>query len=142
MRFLYLVEEYNRIRVATDCFRELSALIVTDIAGRSANKARDTVLLHIFTHVESHHHVFVCEHEFCERLCQLGFADAGRTKEQERADWLAFITDPRARTTHRICDRLDRVFLADDAFAEFCFHMRELFRFFGKHALCRNTRPA
>lgn len=47
MGFFYLIEQYHAVGFATYGFGELSAFIVTDIAGRRSDEARDAVLLHV-----------------------------------------------------------------------------------------------
>ncbi len=55
MGFLNLVEQDDRVRVPPYCLRQLTALIVTDIARRSADQSRHRVLLrsHITAHVSA-----------------------------------------------------------------------------------------
>lgn len=44
-RLLDLVDEYDRVRFATDVLRELTALVVADVSRRSTNESGDRVLL-------------------------------------------------------------------------------------------------
>ena len=60
----------TRIGTAADFFGELAAFLVTDIAGRRADEARDVELLHVLAHVELDERVRVAEHEFGQRLAR------------------------------------------------------------------------
>jgi hypothetical protein len=73
------------------------------------------VLLHVLRHVEPHHGVLVVEQERGQRLGQLGLADTGRPKEQERADRPVRVLQAGARAAHGGRDRMHRLGLADDA---------------------------
>ena len=97
MGLLDLVEEYHRIRAAADRLRQLSALVVPDIAWGRADQSRHRVLLHVLGHVEPDHRVLAVEHELRKRPCQLGLADACGAEEQERADRTVRILKARAR---------------------------------------------
>ena len=44
------------------------------------------MLFHVLGHVNALKHLFVVEQELGQRFCELGFADSGRTQEQERAN--------------------------------------------------------
>lgn len=92
------------IRLATNCFRELTTLFEADIARGGTNKPRDgvpvVILRHVDidpaktlcqpTHTSSHETelhsqpaLFVIEQERGERLAHLGLAHAGRSEEEE-----------------------------------------------------------
>ncbi len=86
MRLFDLVEQDHLIGTAADGFGQHAAFLVTDIARRRAEQPRDRVFLHEFAHVDADHCGGVVEQEFGERLGQFGLADAGRAKEQERAE--------------------------------------------------------
>ena len=60
------------------------------------------VLLHVFAHVDADHGVLVVEEEFGERARELGFADAGRAEEDERADRPVLILQAGARAAHGV----------------------------------------
>ena len=109
MRLLDLVEQDHLVGTTANRFRQRAALFIADIAWRSADQARDGMLLHIFRHIETNHRVLVVEQIVGERLGQLGLADAGRSKEQERADGTVRVLQAGARTAHRGRDGLDRL---------------------------------
>ena len=98
VRLLDLVEEDDGVRAAADGLRELSALLVADVAGRRTDEPGDGVPLLVLGHVEPHHRSLVVEHELRERAGELGLPDPGRAEEDERADRAVRILDPeRAR---------------------------------------------
>ena len=55
-----------------------------------------------------------------------GFADAGRSQEQERSGWTFGRFQPRARTANRPSQRRDRLLLADDAAMQLFFDAQKL----------------
>ena len=77
MRFLDLVEQHDLIGPAPHRLGQRSAFLVADIAWRRADEPGDRVLLHVFGHVDAHHRALIVEQEGCERLGELGLADAG-----------------------------------------------------------------
>ena len=50
IRMRLFVEEDDRIRLPADRLRQLAAFFITNVAGRSADQPRNTVLLHVFIH--------------------------------------------------------------------------------------------
>ena len=63
-----------------DGLGQLSAFVVADISRRCADHACDSVLLHVFRHIESHHRAFVIKQKLRERPCRFSLADARRPK--------------------------------------------------------------
>ena len=78
MRLLDLVEQDDLIGPPPHRLGERAAFVVTDIARRRADQARDRMLLHVFRHVDADQRVLVVEQIVGQRLGQLGLADAGR----------------------------------------------------------------
>ena len=56
------------------------------------------MLLHVFRHVEANQRVVAAEQEVRQRARQLGFADAGRTEEDEAAHRTVRVLQPGARS--------------------------------------------
>ncbi len=54
VRLFDFVEQHNAIRLAAHSFGELTAFIITNIAGRRTNQSSHRMLLHVFGHVEAH----------------------------------------------------------------------------------------
>ena len=118
VRLLDLVEEDDRVRAAAHRFRQLAALVVADVAGRSADEARHRVPLLVLAHVDADHRLLVVEHELGERAGELRLADAGRAEEDERADRPIGVLQAGARAAERVRDRGDRLVLTDDALVQ------------------------
>src|ERR1044072_1156347 len=55
VRLFDLVEEDDRVGLATHGLGQLAALLVADVAGRSAHQARDGVALLVLGHVQAHY---------------------------------------------------------------------------------------
>ena len=126
MSLLDLVEKDDRERLAADLLRELTALVVADVAGRSTEEARGRVLLRELGHIELDKGILVTEEELGEGLGQLGLTHAGRAGEDERATGTVRILQTRARTTDRLGESLDGLVLTDDALVQLVFHLEQL----------------
>ena len=142
MGFLDFVEQHDLIGPPSDGLGQGPAFLVADIAGRCADQAGDRVLFHIFRHVDAQQSAFVIEHETGQSLGQLGFADAGRPQEHERADRTMGVLQARPCTAHGGSHRMDGFDLADNPFAELGFHHQEFFFFARQHPFDRHTGPA
>ena len=79
-------EKHDRVRAPAHRFGELAPFFVPDVSGRRADQARDGVFFLILAHVDANHGLLVVKEKLGERPRQLGFADPGRTEEDERAD--------------------------------------------------------
>ena len=111
VRLLDLVEQQHAVRVLADGFRQQTALIEPDVARRRADQARHGVPLHVLRHVEAHE---LDAHRQRELACDLGLADAGGAREQERAHGPPVVAEPRPRHLDGGCERADRAILAED----------------------------
>ena len=142
MRFLDFVEQHNLIEAATDRFSQHTTFIITDIPRRCANKSRDRVLLHEFTHVDADHRLIIVEQEFRQSLGQLGLAHARWAQEQEAAKRAVRILQAGTRTSHSFGHSLDGLFLPDHALAEQLFHLQQLLALTLHHPFHRDAGPA
>ena len=79
MRFFDFIEQDYAVRLSSDLFGQLTALLVADIARRGADKTGNRVLFHKFRHIKADYGVFVAEHRRTECFAKLSFADARRT---------------------------------------------------------------
>ena len=113
VRLFDLIKKYYAVRSAAHLFRQLTALVIADIAGRRADKPRDCVLLHIFGHIEPYHRVLVAEKRRSERLAYFRFADSRRAEKDERARRTLWVFKSDSAAPYRPCDRGDRLILAD-----------------------------
>jgi len=94
VRLFDLVEQEHGVGPAPYRLGQLAGLLVADVAGRSADEARDGVPLLELAHVEADHQVLVAEERLCKRPCELGLADARRAEEEEAADRPAGVAEP------------------------------------------------
>ena len=86
MRFLDFIEQYDGVGLTAYGFRQLTAFIVSYISRRRSYQTGNTVLLLIFTHVDTRHHRFIVKQELGECLGKFRLTYAGRTEKEERAD--------------------------------------------------------
>src|SRR5699024_5343312 len=142
MGLLDLIQQDDRVRLPAHGFRQLAALVVAHIAGRCPYQTADAVALHIFTHIDAHHGIFVVEEEVGQRTSQLGFAHAGRAKEEKRTDRPLFVLQTGARTANGIRDRFHSLILTDHTFVELSFQMHQLLALTLQHFSYRNAGPA
>jgi hypothetical protein len=68
VRLLDLVEEHDRVVLATDGLCQLATLVEADVAGGRADEPAHVVALHELAHVDLDERVFAAEHELGERL--------------------------------------------------------------------------
>src|SRR4030095_11124027 len=115
VRLLDFVQQNDGVRIPLHTFGQLTALLVSNVAGRGANQLRYRMLLHELRHVKADERFFAAEQELRQRSSHLGLSDAGRTEEQERAGRTVRRLQARPRTPDRASQRIDRLFLADDA---------------------------
>ena len=97
MRLLDLVQQKHAMRVLVDGIGQQAALIVSNIARRRTDQARDAVTLHIFGHVEP---LELDPHDGGELSRDFRLADAGRAGEQEGADGLVRLAQASAAQLH------------------------------------------
>ena len=100
------------------------------------------MLLHVLTHVDTHHVLFIVKQVLRQCLGKLRLADAGWSKEQERSDRLGRILDSCFGTKNCFRDFRHAVILTDDSLVQFVTQCQD----FSTLSLCqlcyRNTGPA
>ena len=84
MGLVDLVKQKKLVRLAAKRLGKLSAVLVSRISGRSADKLRNRMLLLKFAHVEGDHPLFAAEQERCKPLGRLGFSGAGHSGQNHR----------------------------------------------------------
>ena len=141
MGLLHLVEQDHGVGTPAHGLGELTALLVADVPGRSADQPGHRVLLGVLAHVDAHHGGLVVEQEVGQRLGQLGLADAGGAEEQERSGGPVRVGDPGARTPHRIRDGLDGLALPYEPLAESLLHVQQLLGLTLQHPPDGDPRP-
>jgi hypothetical protein len=118
MRFLDLVEEHNRVGLATDRLGQLAALLVADVTRRGAHQPTDRVALLVLGPVETDHVVVGVEERLGQRARELGLPHACRSQKDEGADRPPRVLGPRARPDDGIRHQSDGLVLADDALVQ------------------------
>ncbi|CAB4685407.1 unannotated protein [freshwater metagenome] len=139
--FFNFVEQNNREWLATNCFSELTAFFVADVSRRRTNKATNGVLFHVFRHVERDESLVITEQEFSESLCKFCFTNTSWSEEDERTTRATRIFQAGACTTDALRNSFNGIFLTDDAFVKFAFHVEQLGGFFFCEFVHRDTGP-
>src|ERR671920_264700 len=138
---LDLVEENDRVGTTPHLLRELSALVVADVARRRTHEAAHRVALHVLGHVEPDHCVLVAEEVLGERTRELGLAYSCRTEEDERAARAVRVFYARERTPYGAGDGLYGLVLPDDAPVQGVLHLQEPRGLLLGHLLDRDAGP-
>ena len=142
MRFLNLIEQNYRVRFSSDCLGQLTTFLVAYISRRRSDQTGYGVFLHILTHIDSHHVVFIIKQCLRQCFCKLGLTDTGRSKEQEGSDRLRRIFDTRFGTDDRIGHFRYRFVLSDHTFVKDIFQPQDLCLFSFRQFCHRNTGPS
>jgi hypothetical protein len=111
VRLLDLVEDEDGVGRAVDGVGQKAALVEADVAGRGADEARHGMRLHVLAHVEAQE---LDAEDGGELLGQLGLADARRPGEEEGADGVILMAEPRTRELDGVDDLGDGLVLAVD----------------------------
>ena len=111
MRLLDLIEQQHRMRFLGHRLGQQSTLVKSDIARRSSDQAGNRMPFHVLRHVKANQFYAQDEREL---LRDLGFANSGRAREQERANWLLRFPETRPGHFDRGCERFDRLILTKD----------------------------
>ena len=61
MGLFHFIKQYNGIRFAAHCLGKLSALLVSYVSWRRSDQSGHGMLLHVFTHIDTHHILFIIE---------------------------------------------------------------------------------
>src|SRR3990172_6895048 len=128
--FLDFIEDHNGIRSAAERLGELPGLFIAHVSRRRADQPANRMPLHKLGHSQLDEGFFAAEEEARHRLGKLCLADAGRTEENERANWPARVFKPCPRPAHGFGDGLDGFLLSDDMLAHFFFHLEQALGFF------------
>ena len=118
MCLLDLVKQHDRIGPAPDRFRQLSAFVIAHISRRRSDESGHGELLHILTHIDADHVIFVIKQILRQRLCKLCLADTGGPEEQEGADRSRRILDACLGAQDRLHSALYRFILPDNSLME------------------------
>ena len=125
MRLLDLVEQHDRVRVATNGLGELAALVVTDVTRRATDELGDLELATELGHVEADECILAAKEVLGERLGELGLARAGGTQEDKAAAGATRVLERRTAAAHGLGNCLDSLILTDDARLEHAFGLQQ-----------------
>src|SRR4051812_35856058 len=115
MSLFQFIEHDNTMRAATQLAGELALLVVTDIARRGTDHARNRVLLHVLRHINADQ-VFVGTKDLCgQRSCQFGFTNAGWTKKHENTGWTIVWLESCTRHLDSLGDAMHGFVLTNDS---------------------------
>ena len=142
MRLFYLVEQHHRIRLSAHRLGQLSALVVSYVSGRRADKTGYREFFHILGHVYPDEVVLVVEQALRKRLGKFRLAHARGTQEHERTYRTVRVRDPRAGADYRLGYLGNRLVLTYNALMEDFVQMQYLFAFAFHKLVQRDPRPA
>ena len=114
MRFLDFIQQHHAIRLPAHLFAQLSAFLIPHIARRRADQSGYGELLHIFTHVDSHHIVLRIKKILCNALGKFRLSHTGRAEEEERTDRPVRVLQTCTVTLDGADNRTDSLILSDD----------------------------
>src|SRR3989338_6426053 len=100
------------------------------------------MFLTVLGHIDLDERFLIIEKKFRQSFCRLGFADAGGPEENEGANWPAFLRYASAGAADGVADGRNGLFLSNDAFLQFRFHMGKFGAFGFEHFENRNACPA
>ena len=126
VRLFDLVKQNDGIRSAAHGFGQLAALLVAHVSGRRTNQTRHGELLHILRHIDAHQILFIVKQRLCQRLGKLCLADAGRAKEQERAEGPVRVLDACSASLDSLRDDAHGLILADNTLVQRVLQMQQL----------------
>mmetsp|Transcript_23680 Transcript_23680/g.52911 ORF Transcript_23680/g.52911 Transcript_23680/m.52911 type:complete len:397 (+) Transcript_23680:3-1193(+) len=141
VRFLHLIEEQDRVRTPPHRVRELSPLVVPNVARRGAQEAGHSVLLHVLGHVDSDERVLAVEHEFREGLGKFRLTHSGRSQEDEARDGLARVIQSRAAPLYAQRHGVHRLVLSHNPFLDLVAHPEDLVPLPVQHLARRYASP-
>jgi hypothetical protein len=142
VRFFDFVEQDDGVRLAAHGLGELAAFFVAYISRRRAHEPRHVVAFLVFAHVDAGDGFFVVEEHLGEGFGQLGFAHAGRTEEDERADGAVGVAGGRRDCGARVGYGAHGFVLPDEAFVQFVFEEQQFVFFALQHAGHGDAGPA
>src|SRR5699024_5877422 len=125
MCFFNLIEQNNRVWSAANCFGQLTAFLITNISWRRSDQTGDGVLLHILTHIDTDHVVFIIKQGLCKGLCKLMLTNTGRTQEEEGTNCTVRVGDTSSGTKDCFADKADCLILSHNVLMQDILHVQE-----------------
>ena len=128
--FLNLIQQNDRVGVATHFFCKLSTLFISYVSGRCPHQSGGVETFGIFAHVYTYQGIIRAKHVFSKLLCQISFAYTGRTEEHENANRVIGIFDANAVALNGLHHFPNRVILRNHLLFQHCSHIAQA------HILC------
>mmetsp|Transcript_18269 Transcript_18269/g.42587 ORF Transcript_18269/g.42587 Transcript_18269/m.42587 type:complete len:234 (+) Transcript_18269:702-1403(+) len=141
MSLLHLIKKHQAVRLAANAIGELTLLIVSDVAWRTANELGHRMSFHELTHVQANHGFFLSKVCCSKCLAQLCLANACRATEDERSNRSIWVLEASASSTHSLGDSCHGLILPDDTVVKGILQLDKAGRFVGGDLLNRNTSP-
>ena len=69
MRFFDLIEKHNRVRLAPHSFGQLTTFFIAYITRRCSYQTGHRMFLHVLSHVNAHHGIFIIKQKPGQGLC-------------------------------------------------------------------------
>ena len=113
MGLFYLIQENERVRVATHLFSQLASFFVTNISWRGADQFSNGMFLHVFAHIKANHTVCRTEEFDSQLFGQLCLPDASRSNKEEATDWTVGRSKSYPITTDSLSNFFNSLILAD-----------------------------
>src|SRR5207302_7681955 len=115
MRFFDLVEQHDRVRLASHRFRQYAAFTITHISRRRSLERRDCVRFLILAHVYSDKVLLAAVQSIGQRQSTFSLADAAWSNQEKYAHRPSRIGESRAGSSDALRDRFQRMRLANDS---------------------------
>mmetsp|Transcript_25957 Transcript_25957/g.37999 ORF Transcript_25957/g.37999 Transcript_25957/m.37999 type:complete len:242 (+) Transcript_25957:1122-1847(+) len=141
MGLLHLIEQQDRVRLASNGIRQLATFVISDITWWRTQQSRHSVFFHVLTHINTDNRILRIKHEFAQGFAQLRLSHAGRPKEDQRSDWFGRIIQTRSRTLDGFRDNLNGIILSNHTVLESITHLEDTLPLRLDKFLWRNTSP-
>ena len=142
MCFLNLIKKNYTVWFPAYGLCKLSAFLISYISRRRSDQSGYRIFLHILTHIDTNHILFIIEKSLCKGFGEFCFTNTGGSKEQEGTNWLGGIFDSCFGTKDGIGYTAYALVLTDHTFMKLIFQMKQ----FGTLSLCqpcyRDAGPA
>ena len=142
MCLFYLIKKNNRVWFSSDGFGKLTALFISYVSWRRSNQTRYGIFLHILTHINTNHVLFVIKQACGKCFRKFCLTYTSRSEEHKGTDWLCRIFNSCFRTDNGFSNLFHTFILTDNSFMEFLIKIQCLISLTLGKFCYRNTRPA
>ena len=142
MSLLDLIEKNNAVRFSSNSLCQLSAFLISDISWRRSDQTGHGIFLHVLTHIDTDHILFIVKQCGSQSLGKLCFTNTGWSEEQEGTDRLCGILDSGFGTKDRICYETYTFILSYYTFVQLILKAQKLRSLALSQLGYRNTGPS